>query len=455
MPQEIKKDFRSFGNIYAFLLRLQSRLPKSWIYPREALAAIDLLSKQDQGQDIEPLIRERLVGILQTALTSVPHYRDLRLGINPREIRGDNVHEVLKQFPYLHKSTIMAEPERFISERYKPGKLMVDTSGGSTGQGIKIYTNVRQKYIERCFFDYTWEKVAQFRHSARIMRMNLLRSRKSLGEAYQEFGGRLVISPYHLNPEWIDRIFEKVKSFQVEYVHSYPSCFEYLVDYMLRKNLRLESIRGIFLASERVFERQLDLIHEVFPGVPVVFHYGLGEKTNLAWGSYQAGQIRYHFEKVYGFTENYLDPDGRAEIVGTSYWNDVMPLIRYRTQDMGRVENQVMNNLDGRNQEFLIARDGAKIPGFTICIDKFTWNYVEVFQVIQNEPGKLEFHIKPRPSYTPEIEARIMASQQEKWSQFFDMKIIIEPEIPRTIRGKLRLIINNIPDPAIATVKDC
>jgi len=214
---------------------------------------------------------------------------------------------------------------------------------------------------------------------------------------------------------------------------------------MLDNNLKIESVKGIFLGSERIMERQLDLIREVFGNVPIVFHYGLREKSNLAWGSYLNSTIIYTFDKVYGHTENFVNEDGLHEIVGTSYWDDIMPLIRYRTQDMGRVENGTMSNLDGRNQEYLVAKNGERIPGFTISIDKFTWEYVSIFQVIQNEPGRLEFHIMPRSSsYNPKVEKQILTSQQAKWGQFFDMEIVLKSDIPRTPGGKLRLIINNL-----------
>ena len=121
-----------------------------------------------------------------------------------------------------------------------------------------------------------------------------------------------------------------------------------------------------------------------------------------------------------------------------------MPLIRYRTQDYGMIEDGVIKSLDGRSQEFLITRDGHQIPGLSISIDKFTWDYVDIFQVVQNEVGKIEFHIQPKKNFGDEIKKKIMHAQQEKWGGFFDIDLFVCPHIQKTSSGKTRLIVNNI-----------
>ena len=83
-----------------------------------------------------------------------------------------------------------------------------------------------------------------------------------------------------------------------------------------------------------------------------------------------------------------------------------------------------MRSLEGRAQEFLITRTGAKIPGFSISIDQFVWKYVEVFQVVQNEVGKIEFHVLRRDNYNVDIE-KIKESQQKNGEIFSIFKLSI------------------------------
>ena len=148
---------------------------------------------------------------------------------------------------------------------------------------------------------------------------------------------------------------------------------------------------------------------------------------------------------TYGVSENLRDEFGNSEIVGTSYWIEEMPLIRYRTQDFGHIDSQgAIAKLDGRNQEFLVDRHGGRIPGFSIKIDEFTWDFVRVYQVVQQERGQIRIRLVPKSSFNEEIKKRLLAKQQERWGGFFDMSVEIVSEIPRTRAGKFRLIVNEM-----------
>jgi len=428
---------------YSLAWKVADSLPKRLIYPREYFEVINLLRRQDAGQDIEADIRIRLANILVQALTTVPYYMESGLDIDPQSISPENAYDVLAQFPYLDKSTIMDQPERFVSNKFKIDALNIYTSGGSTGQGVKLYRNLVLRLIERAFFDYHWGK-SGWKPTLRSVRMASSGRKKEDEDPFSKMGNILCVSPYHLDDKWIGTIYETLNRYRTEFIQGYSSCVGYFVEYMMRNSLKMETVKGISLASERVTKRHLECIRKVFGDIPVVFHYGLGEITSLAWGFIKDGEIAYKFEKAYGYSENHVYPDGRHEIVGTSYWNNIMPLIRYRTQDFGKIVNGIMSNLDGRSQEFLVTHTGAKFPGFSISIDTFVWDYVEIFQVVQNEPGKIEFHIKPRSNYNPDVENKILEAQQKKWGGFFEMKIVVDDTIERTVSGKLRLIVNNI-----------
>ena len=120
--------------------------------------------------------------------------------------------------------------------------------------------------------------------------------------------------------------------------------------------------------------------------------YGLTERTNLAFASYRQGAIGpYRFDQLYAVNENRIR-GGRAEIVGTSLWNDLMPLIRYCSDDFGAIDaagNCAL--IEGRAQEFLFARDGNRIPGLSIVIDEATWDFVRLYQIRQYRPVRSRF----------------------------------------------------------------
>jgi phenylacetate-CoA ligase len=430
---------------YSVFLSVTNRLPTRLVYREPYFAIRTLLQQAESGEDIAHSLAARLAGVLQTAITRVPYYRSLELGIRPDEIEPGNAHEVLMRFPYLEKGTVMRAPESFVSNAHRLRNLTSGTTGGSTGQGMKMWRNVTVISAEASFHHHRWAKVGYVR-SARVVRMAQEGGQPIDAKPCARSGDRLLVSPWHFNERWIGRIFEDIRAFQPQFFHTYPSCFEYLADYMNKSGLRLEGISGIFLASERVTERLLNLIGTVFEDVPVVFHYGLGERTNLAWGSWRNGEITYELERVYGHSENYAVPGFGLEVVGTSYWNNVMPLIRYRTQDYGEIRDGVLRHLEGREQEFLVTKSGTKMPGLCIDIDDYTFDYVEVFQVVQNQKGRLEFHLKPRAEYTEAIGQRILASQRSRLGDNFDLSVVVTDHIERTSSGKIRRYVINVPE---------
>ncbi|GAB6168180.1 phenylacetate--CoA ligase family protein [Clostridium carnis] len=419
---------------------LRNSIPRKIYYGNDYNDILKMLnlSEVDKQKQAKRLLAEQL----KNCLNNVPYYRNLDLGIDSKDINEENAIEVLKRFPYLDKKTIMDRPLDFISDKFKIDKLKMSTSGGSTGNGIKVYRTINENRLEWAFFDYQWGKFG-YKPNKKIIRMGSDGMKKKNEFPCTIRGNRLFISPYHLNNEWIKTIYEEIKKFNGEFFHAYPSNINYLLGYMKENSLKLPNIKAVFLASEMVTIDVLDNIKEVL-GVPVVFQYGMTERSNCAWGIYDGKKISYKCDTIYGFSENYIDENGNYEIVGTSYWNKVMPFIRYRTQDFGRINDLVIQHLDGRNQEFLFTKSGDKIPGFTISIDKFVWTYVECFQIIQNHIGKVEFHLKVKENYSNEIEQKILAAQKERWGEFFDIEIILEKEIERTKSGKYRLVINNL-----------
>jgi phenylacetate-CoA ligase len=429
--------------LYSLFWKVANRLPGAWVYPREYYDVYNLLSSYDGGENIDSHLQNRLAGILRTALRSVPYYRELKIGVKPEDITAATAKQALMEFPYLEKCTVMENPEAFISDRYKINKLMIDTSGGSTGEGVKIYTNARQKFIELAFNFYEWEK-AGWKPTSRVVRMGADAVRKNNENPFSRKGDKLLISPFYLKEELLPAIYDRITAYKTEYFHSYPSCIFQLTRYLYENRLHIPSIKGVFLYSEEVTPAMIDVIKEVFKDVPVLINYGLSERSNFAWSNYHNGELTYRLVPVYGWSENRYDPNGYPEIVGTTYWNDIMPFIRYRTQDYGLIENGTIRKIEGRAQSFLITRDGRKVPGTPIDIDKQYWEHVDSLHIVQNELGQLEFHIVPRSKFSSDIENKILMSSRKKWGDLFDINTVLTESKFQTASGKQMMIVSKL-----------
>ena len=386
------------------------------------------------------LAKQRLRHILAGALEHVPHYRRT-VRLSPAAARHEPLADVLACFPLLTKQEVMSHQRDFMDERCDPGRLAYATSGGSSGQGIGMWRTRRVADIEKAFFTHEWGKFGFSFDKARTLRIGADARRRAHESPCRVVGNRLMLSPYHIVPRHKAAILDAVNRFRPAFVHAYPSSAAALADLLTRSELDVQP-RAVLLASEPATGPQLAAIGRLFR-CPVSVNYGLCERTNLAFAGFERGEgTPYAFQPLYGWTENRMDA-GRAEIIGTSLWNDVMPLIRYRTGDYGLVgADGSCPAIDGRGHEFLVDRYGNRIPGLAIVIDEATWDFVRLYQVRQPQAGVISLAVVGRHGALTRTQKNfLLDAQLRRWGGFFDISLEEETDIPLAANGKRRLVV--------------
>jgi phenylacetate-CoA ligase len=385
----------------------------------------------------------RLRHVLRSAIAHVPFYRR-SVRLSAAELANEAPRELLQRFPYLDKAQVMACQGDFLDERADRRLLHYATSGGSSGQGIGLWRSKRLADIEKAFFAHEWGQFGFSADKARTLRIGADARRLPEQGPLRVVGNRLMLSPYHLTPRHRPAIIAAIARFRPSYVHAYPSSAAALAEMVDPAALRLE-VRAVLLASEPATARQLAIIAGRF-GCPVSVCYGLTERTGLAFASHRDGVTSpYRFQPLYAVHENRVS-GGRSEIVGTSLWNDLMPLIRYCSDDFGAIgADGACAAIDGRRQEFLVARDGTKIPGLSIVIDEATWDFVRLYQVRQRAPGAITLKVVARHWRLSEQQKRFMLDAQlQRWGGWFDIAIEEVDDIPIAANGKRQLVVSEV-----------
>jgi phenylacetate-CoA ligase len=385
----------------------------------------------------------RLRHVLASAVAHVPFYRRT-VTLTAAELANEAPSELLQRFPLLDKAQVMACQRDFLDERADPGRLHYATSGGSSGQGIGLWRSKRLADIEKAFFAHEWGQFGFSFDRARTLRIGAdARALAHQGPA-RVVGNRLMISPYHLTARHRVAIVDAVDRFRPRYVHAYPSSAAALAELIDPAALGLR-VRAVLLASEPATRQQLATIAGRF-GCPVSISYGLTERTSLAFASHLDGATgAYRFEPLYAVNENRID-GARREIVGTSLWNDLMPLIRYRSGDFGAVDPAgFCAAIDGRAQELLVGRDGSRIPGLSIVIDEATWDFVRLYQVRQRAAGAITLRVVARHGRLSEGQKRfILEAQLRRWGGWFDIALEEVGDIALAANGKRQLVVSEI-----------
>jgi phenylacetate-CoA ligase len=386
---------------------------------------------------------QRLRHVLASAAAHVPYYRR-SVRLSAAELANESPAELLQRFPYLDKAQVMACQHDFVDERADTRRLHYATSGGSSGQGIGLWRSKRLADIEKAFFAHEWGQFGYSVDKSRILRIGADARRRADQGPVSVVGNRLMLSPYHLTARHRAVIVAAIARFRPRYVHAYPSSAAVLADMIDPAALGVQ-LRAALLASEPATRQQLAVIGARF-GCPVSVCYGLTERTSLAFAGHRDGVTGpYRFEPLYAFHEN-RDVGGRSEIVGTSLWNDLMPLIRYCSDDFGAIgADGVCASIDGRRQEFLVARDGTRIPGLSIVIDEATWDFVRLYQVRQRVAGAITLCVVARHWRLNEQQKRfVLDAQLKRWGGWFDIALDEVVDIPLAANGKRQLVVSEL-----------
>ncbi len=175
----------------------------------------------------------------------------------------------------------------------------------------------------------------------------------------------------------------------------------------------------------------------------------------------------------YGFVET-IDPDGGmcedrpGEIVGTGFVSRAMPLIRYRTGDMGTLHRAttpcrcgrtypLLTDVQGRwRQEFLVGRTNAPISPAAINFHDDSLVGVTGLQFVQESPGSTELRLTAGSALRPEVVERIHRALVAKVAGELDVQIRQVDRLEVLPSGKTPLIMQRaaLPNPVLQRLAD-
>jgi phenylacetate-CoA ligase len=289
----------------------------------------------------------------------------------------------LAERPIIEKDDVRGHPELFCT----PALIRIPAAtSGTTGIPVKLVRSLANVAVEQAFID---DLLGVWNYSFRSARVARLRAdnvkpqsdREPPFGQYRDGGRQLLLSSNHLSALTVDWYFEALRDLRPDVLFTHPSSGEALARLLQQRGLSLE-IPVVLTSSEMLHPAGRLLMESVF-NATVIDYYGMAERVVLAAGV-AAGA--YFFNPAYGRVELLPIASGEApagrrafEIVATGYWNEAMPLARYRSGDRAIVpESYTHEDLDdvclglkpvmsieGRDKEHLISPRGEVIVGLT------------------------------------------------------------------------------------------
>jgi phenylacetate-CoA ligase len=433
-------------------------LPARWRLGQR-YAEFEELAHQTESwspEQIQEYQIRQLRQVLIRADSDSPFYqrRFAEVGFRPETIRTP---DDLRGCPLMTKQNILESREAMASTALSKKLRLYLTTGGSTGVPVGFYL---QKGVsrpkEQAFLEAQWRRAGYFDGARLVVIRGHVTSGESAGPimSYDATRDWLMLSSYHLTDERLPEYLEEIERFKPDLLHAYPSAALQLAEFLDRSRQTWRvPLRGLLAGSERLTLRQKRLLERVFK-CRVYRWYGHSERVVLA-GEGRRSEL-FYFWPSYGFAEfGPPDEEGLCEVIGTSFHNLVMPLIRYRTGDYVRLADPrtdgdlefpwpAVSEIAGREQEFLVSGSGRRISLTAFNMHDAIFDDLYAVQFYQEERGKAEFRYVAGPTFSRTRLSDIERGIRRKLGDDFVIVLRQVRETEKTARGKHRWLVSRL-----------
>jgi len=296
-----------------------------------------------------------------------------------RKIEPDDIKTIedLRRIPILDKDDVRKHFEELIALNAKDYKYGAGSTSGSTGKPVAFCLDQQNREMEYAskWRQREWaqvglnDRIATYR-AFRALRGTNYQSGKPRWK-FNALSKELEFNIFGLNKAMLKPQVKKLREFCPKLIEGYPSTIELLAKYVLDQNIKGISPVAIQTSSESLSTRRA-VIEEAFH-CKVYDRYGHSEyvvsASECPEGSYHVGE-----SGIMEFIKDgeQVSHEEVGEIVGTGLYNYSMPLIRYRTTDLGRYSKEtcrckrglpIVQSLEGRVSDSILAIDGRVITG--------------------------------------------------------------------------------------------
>lgn len=345
-----------------------------------------------------------------------------------------------------------------ISDDYQTRKWFYNSSGGSTGEPIRLIQD--DIYLK-------WSSATNYFYFKNILDIDEPTAKKVVlwGSERDLFKGSMgykakiqnwlsntiFLNSFRMSELDIEHYITIINNFKPEIIRGYAGSLFELCRYAERKKIPLFSPRIVVSAAETLSDTMRDVIESNF-GTKVYNFYGSREVSNLA-GECKNGLL--HFFQFWNYVE-VLDKDNQpvregeeGRVIVTNLHNYSMPLIRYEIGDMAILSQEkclcgqilpTIKKVTGRVTDHFILENGTIVPAEffihllgVVCYEQ---EIFEKFQVIQEEYNKIQINVVTHKEISDQYKNNI--NQKIRVVMGPECKIIwnIVDDIPKTPSGK-------------------
>jgi phenylacetate-CoA ligase len=425
-------------------------------------AVDDALDRQEREQWLETdalraLVDHRIAGLLRHAGTNVPYYREIfrEAGVDPESVVG--AHD-LEKLPFLTRDTVNRRPSGLMTEGLDPGTLRRNASGGSTGEPVVVYQSAA----------YQTETAAALRRSDHMCGYRFPQLRLMLWGADRDRApARRRLADYLIRRTlWVDAFrndepgtaaaLRRCECLQPEFAVAYVSIATDFAQFTRDTGVGSRwRPRAIQTSAELLTADDRRPIEDTCR-TAVFDRYGCREVGNIAHEceAHNGLHVLADINHVEIIADDRPAPAGTpGEIVVTNLVNTAMPLIRYRTGDIGVLNAEacpcgrglpLMRTVLGRTSDIILGPSGQRFHGEVFSHIFYDLPGVRRFRVEQTTLSGLTVWIEPSPDFSPALLGRIEHEILGTTDPAFTVRFQLCDDLPTTPTGKHRFTVSHL-----------
>ncbi len=409
---------------------------------------------------IKELQLARLKDLLRHANVHVPYYRNLfeKIKFNPEEM---NSLSDLERLPLLAKAEIRAHTEALKADNAK-GLARFNT-GGSSGEPLiffigneRVSHDVAAKWRATRWWGVDigdpeiviWGSPIELGKQDRIkaLRDKLLRTR--------------LLPAFEMSDAKLDSFIAEIRKTRPKMLFGYPSALAHIARHARSRGIRMDDlgIKVAFVTSEALYDHQRNEIEAVF-GCPVANGYG-GRDAGFIAHQCPHGNMHITAEdiivEIIDENGNPLPVGESGEIVVTHLATGDFPFIRYRTGDLGVLDDQscpcgrglpLLKEIQGRATDFVVARNGTVMHGLALIYILRDLPGMKQFKIIQESLDLTRIQMATDETFSVSSCDAIISGVKARLGVNVEVEIERVAEVPKEASGKFRYVVSKVQPP--------
>jgi phenylacetate-CoA ligase len=394
------------------------------------------LSYEDRKKELNT----RLEKITNHACQQVPFYSNQQL-------------YSLESFPVVNKSIIKDNLNSFVTKGVDTSTLFRVVTSGSTGTPFGVYHD-KSKKLRNTADTIFFGNLAGFEIGIKLNYLKIwtVVNRKSGFKSFLENINPIDVT--QLGDENLKLLVETLVSTNMKQSFlGYATALETLCNYLEKNSpsTRIPHVTSVIAMSEGLNPIAKKKIHTYF-GVYGVSRYSNVENGIIAQqpadgsNSFRVNWASYYVEILDMETDKPIEIGQIGRIVVTDLFNFAMPMIRYDTGDIGKLDwdssckDLCLVQVEGRKMDLVYDVDGNMVSSFTITNNMWLYPEITQYQFIQETKDSYLFKLNLKGTF--DKESQLIEEFKKFFGSTASIRVEYVNEIPLLNSGKRKKVLN-------------